>query len=228
MGRQQKKSFYVKRLFMSHACPKKKTLKSFAAIGIGAEEDHLRYLSGCGICKQKITAGSCINIWKALLWPSAQSWVKSKGMTRKVAKRFCAKYSQRGELLITASQVKKRLHLCREALSNNKSYTTRFKDIYESLEEIEDNAMKEFEIAGLFTDRYFHYKCVHGAEFIQVMIRALCQRAHFSHLCARDSIRRPQWMRAASGLGALVNFQEFMLQTMLPNGCRLIQSLDTS
>jgi hypothetical protein len=40
-------------------------------------------------------------------------------------------------------------------LSNNKSYTTRFKDIYESLEEIENNAMKEFEIAGLFTDRYF-------------------------------------------------------------------------
>ena len=51
--------------------------------------------------------------------------------------------------------MKKRLHLCREALSNNKSYTTRFKDIYESLEEIENNAMKEFEIAGLFTDRYF-------------------------------------------------------------------------
>ena len=76
-------------------------------------------------------------------------------MTRKVAKRFYAKYSQRGELLITANQVKNRLHLCREALSNNKSYTTRFKDIYESLEEIENNAMKEFEIAGLFTDRYF-------------------------------------------------------------------------
>jgi len=76
-------------------------------------------------------------------------------MTRKVAKRFCAKYSQRGELLITANQVKNRLHLCREALSNNKSYTTRFKDIYESLEEVENNAMKEFEIAGLFTDRYF-------------------------------------------------------------------------
>lgn len=76
-------------------------------------------------------------------------------MTQKVAKRFVAKYSERGELLITASQVKKRLHLCREALSNNKSYTTRFKDIYESLEEIENNAMKEFEIAGLFTDRYF-------------------------------------------------------------------------
>jgi hypothetical protein len=56
---------------------------------------------------------------------------------------------------LTQAQVKKRLSLCREALSNDKSYSTRFKSIYESGEDVERNAMKEFEIAGLFTDRYF-------------------------------------------------------------------------
>lgn len=36
--------------------------KSFVVTGIGAEEDHLKYLSGYGIYKQKITVGSFISI----------------------------------------------------------------------------------------------------------------------------------------------------------------------
>lgn len=45
--------------------------------------------------------------------------------------------------------------LCREALSNNKCYTTRFKNIYCSSAEIEKSSIKEFSDTTTFTHRYF-------------------------------------------------------------------------
>lgn len=76
-------------------------------------------------------------------------------MTRGRAKKLQFRYSENGEILFTETQTKNRLRLCKEALSNDKAYTTRFKSIYESDDDIRYNAMREFQIAGLFTDRYF-------------------------------------------------------------------------
>lgn len=76
-------------------------------------------------------------------------------MTLKAPRKLHYKFSESGKILFTEAQTKRRLRLCVEALSNDKSYSTRFKDIYESQDDLERNAMREFEIAGLFTDRYF-------------------------------------------------------------------------
>lgn len=58
-------------------------------------------------------------------------------------------------MLFTESQTKKRIMLCREALSNDKAYTTRFKNIYDSRIQIEESSIKEFYSIDLFTSRYF-------------------------------------------------------------------------
>lgn len=76
-------------------------------------------------------------------------------MTQRRAKKLHVKYSESGRLLFTETQTKKRFALCREALSNNKKYTTRFKDIYESQEEIERYAVKEFAMPMQLTRNYF-------------------------------------------------------------------------
>ena len=76
-------------------------------------------------------------------------------MTQKQVKKLHFRYSESGALLFTKAQTKKRFALCREALTNNKSYSLRIKNIYESQEDIERNAMKEFIVESLFTDRYF-------------------------------------------------------------------------
>jgi len=76
-------------------------------------------------------------------------------MTQRRVKKLCFKYSETGALLFTETQTKKRFALCKEALTNKKRYSLRIKDIYESQEDVERNAMKEFQILGLFTDRYF-------------------------------------------------------------------------
>ena len=77
-------------------------------------------------------------------------------MTQKRVKKLHFKYSETGALLFTETQTKQRFALCREALTNNKSYTLRIKDIYENQEDIEKNAMKEFITESLFTERYFY------------------------------------------------------------------------
>ena len=76
-------------------------------------------------------------------------------MIQKQAKKFHFKYSETGELLFTKAQTKRRFALCREALTNNKSYSLRIKDIYKNQLDVERNAMPEFQISELFTDRYF-------------------------------------------------------------------------
>ena len=76
-------------------------------------------------------------------------------MTQRRVKKLHFKYSETGALLFTKAQTKKRFALCREALTNSKSYSLRIKDIYENQEDLERNAMKEFLIESLFTDKYF-------------------------------------------------------------------------
>lgn len=45
--------------------------------------------------------------------------------------------------------------LCREALSCDKKYTTRFKEIYVSQNDVERHAIIEFDNAQVFTNKYF-------------------------------------------------------------------------
>lgn len=76
-------------------------------------------------------------------------------MSRKKQTRYEFKYSENGGLLFTETQTKHRFALCREALSCDKKYTTRFKDIYESRNEIEKHAVAELRTLGGLTDKYF-------------------------------------------------------------------------
>lgn len=76
-------------------------------------------------------------------------------MTQKQKTKLYYRYSESGEILFTENQTKKRIMLCREALSNDKSYSTRFKNIYESCAQIEENAVKEFSTTDFFTAKYF-------------------------------------------------------------------------
>jgi hypothetical protein len=45
--------------------------------------------------------------------------------------------------------------LCREALSNDKAYTTRFKQVYDFQSQMEKAAIKDFSSEHEFTNRYF-------------------------------------------------------------------------
>jgi len=76
-------------------------------------------------------------------------------MKQKQAKKLHYKYSENGSILFTEAQTKKRFALCKEALSNDKAYTLRVKDIYSSLLEIEENAIHNIDKMYLFTERYF-------------------------------------------------------------------------
>lgn len=76
-------------------------------------------------------------------------------MSQKEAKKLHVKYSESGRILFTATQTKRRLSLCKEALSNNKSYSIRFKDIYKSQVDIENKSIPHSGVLHLFTERYF-------------------------------------------------------------------------
>lgn len=76
-------------------------------------------------------------------------------MSRKGSTRLEYKYSESGKILFTENQTKQRFALCKEALSCNKKYTTRFKDIYESRAEIEDHVVTDLVTVDALTDKYF-------------------------------------------------------------------------
>ena len=76
-------------------------------------------------------------------------------MSPRRAAKLHYKYSETGKILFTEAQTKKRFQLCKEALSSDKKYTTRFKDVYLNCQDMEDNCIQEFNVPDLFTDRYF-------------------------------------------------------------------------
>jgi hypothetical protein len=76
-------------------------------------------------------------------------------MTTRRGNQFLYRYSESGGILFSETQTKKRFALCKEALSSNKKYSTRFKYIYESQQDIEKVAITTDDDIDQFTLKYF-------------------------------------------------------------------------
>ena len=87
-------------------------------------------------------------------------------MSRVQGKKLHLKYSESGATLFSVQQTKRRFAICKSALSNNKCYSTRLKNIYDSQEEIEKYSKLEFTGTLEFSRNYFYLQQkAHGGEY---------------------------------------------------------------
>jgi len=107
-------------------------------------------------------------------------------------KKLHYKYSESGNLLFTETQTKRRFALCKEALTNSKSYTLRIKDIYSSLFNAEENAIPEADKVYLFTQRYFELsEMAWGGKYIDYEAFTAPEGAFFPFVRTRFRSHQP-------------------------------------
>ena len=121
---------------------------------------------------------------------------------RRVKSHF--KFSETGALLFTGEQTKRRFALCKESLSNKKSYSVRIKKIYESQIDLEQNCIKKYESELNFTKRYFElYQRAWGGEYFDINKFAAAEGSFFPFVRTRFNSHQPIdegciWLGSAS------------------------------
>lgn len=113
-------------------------------------------------------------------------------MRQRQPKKLHYKFSENGSLLFTETQTKRRFALCKEALSNDKNYTFRVKDIYSNLSQIEEKAIADLDKIYLFTKTYFELSQIAwGGRYINYNKIAAPVGAFFPFIRTRFNSHQP-------------------------------------